>query len=59
MTHLILGLVMLVFGLWGIFGWWDSFGMVLRGLIPLMLLIGGLIGTGVGIEKFNKSKKDA
>lgn len=59
MTHLILGLGMLVFGLWGIFGWWDSFGMVLRGLIPLMLLIGGLIATGVGIEKFNKSKKDA
>ncbi len=57
MTHLILGLAAIVLGLWGIFGWWDSFGMVLRGLIPLMLLIGGLIAAGVGIEKFNKFKK--
>ncbi len=58
MVHLICGLVAVVLGLWGIFGWWDSFGMVLRGLVPLALLIGGLIGTGVGIEKFNKGTKE-
>ncbi len=58
MVHLICGLVGVVLGLWGIFGWWDSFGMLLRGLVPLLLLIGGLIATGVGIEKFNKVNKE-
>ncbi len=58
MTHLISGLICVVLGLWGIFGWWDSFGMVLRGLIPLILLVGGLIATGVGIERFNKRPKE-
>ncbi len=57
MVHLICGLVGVVLGLWGVFGWWDSFGMVLRGIVPLALLIGGLIATGVGIEKFNKTTK--
>ncbi len=58
MVHLIGGLIGVVLGLWGIFGWWDSFGMVLRGLVPLILLIGGLIATGVGIERFNKGTKE-
>lgn len=58
MVHLICGLAAVVLGLWGIFGWWDSFGMVLRGIVPLALLIGGLVATGVGIEKFNKSSKE-
>ncbi len=58
MVHLIGGLVAVVLGLWGVFGWWDSFGMVLRGLIPLMLLIGGLIAAGVGIERVNKQAKE-
>ena len=59
MTHLICGLISVVLGLWGIFGWWDSFGMVLRGIIPLALLIAGLVAVGVGIEKYNKGlKKD-
>ncbi len=57
MFHLICGLIAVVLGLWGIFGWWDSFGMLLRGLVPLLLLIGGLIATGVGIESYNKPKK--
>ncbi len=32
--------------------------MVLRGLIPIILLVGGLIATGVGIERFNKREKE-
>ncbi len=58
MIHLICGLIGVVMGLWGIFGWWDSFGMVLRGMVPLMLLIGGLIAAGVGIERYNKPRKE-
>jgi len=57
MVHLVSGLIGVVLGLWGIFGWWDSFGMVLRGLVPLVLLIAGLIAAGVGMEKVNKPKK--
>jgi len=58
MTHLICGLIAVVLGLWGIFGWWDSFGMVLRGIIPLAMLVAGLIAVGVGLEKFNKQIKE-
>ena len=51
MTHLIVGLILLVLGAWGIIEWWGDFGEFLRGFIPLMLVFVGLVGIGYGLRK--------
>ena len=48
MTHLIVGLVLLVLGGWGIVAWWGDFGEFMRGLVPLVLALLGLMGIGAG-----------
>lgn len=51
MIHLIGGLVTLVLGVWGIIVWWNHFGELLRGLIPLLLVLVGLAAIGAGFRK--------
>jgi hypothetical protein len=48
MIHLVVGLVALCLGAWGIIVWWGHFGEALRGLIPLMLVLVGLAAIGAG-----------
>lgn len=43
MKHFILGIVMIVLGIWGMLTWWENFGRVMRGLMPFMLLAVGLV----------------
>ena len=59
MSHLAIGTLLIALGLWGMFAWWDCFGLVMRGLVPLALLAVGLVailssyyrlGTGIGTE---------
>lgn len=49
MTHLIFGLISICAGLSGVFVWWDDFGLVLRGLIPIVLITVGLVAIGAGL----------
>jgi len=56
MVHIIGGAVAAVLGLIGIIGWWDNFGDFLRGFLPLVLFIGGLIAVNTGM-KLQKDKK--
>lgn len=51
MTHLIVGLTLLALGAWGMIAWWGDFGEFLRGLIPLLLVLVGLVGIGAGLRK--------
>ena len=51
MIHLIAGLVTIVLGAWGIIVWWCQFGEVLRGLIPILLVLVGLAAIGAGFRK--------
>lgn len=50
MKHVIFGLVSALLGIWGIIVWWDEFGDVMRGLMPLVLLIIGIIGIMAGLQ---------
>ncbi len=43
MVAFVLGLVAFVLGLVGIIGWGTDFVTVLKGTVPLILLLGGLI----------------
>ncbi len=42
-SNIIIGLISIVLGIWGLFAWWESFGMVMRGLIPILLCIFGIL----------------
>jgi hypothetical protein len=50
-VHLIVGLVLLILGSWGIIEWWNDFGELLRGLVPLSLVLVGLAAIGAGFKK--------
>lgn len=57
MAHTIVGVVCLVLGVLGIVFWWGALGTVLRGLIPLLLLIVGLVAIASGL--FRKNQEDS
>lgn len=50
MTNLIVGLICLGLGAWGVTAWWDEFGAVLRGLLPVVFLLVGLAAVGAGMK---------
>ena len=57
MSHIIGGVIAAVIGIMGIIGWWDNFGDFLRGFIPLVLLIGGLVGISTGLKLKEEGKE--
>ena len=51
MRHLIVGLILLILGAWGIITWWADFGVALRGLVPVVVVLLGLAAVGAGLQK--------
>jgi hypothetical protein len=49
MMAMVVGLIFILLGLWGIITWRDSFLMVLKGIVPLMLVCGGLLSLIAGV----------
>lgn len=49
MGALIGGLIAVALGVWGIVSWFKDFGMVIRGSVPLMVALGGLLSIIAGI----------
>lgn len=49
MKVLIVGIVALLLGLWGLIVWRVEFVDILQGAVPFLLLVGGLIATYAGI----------
>ncbi len=49
MAHLLAGLVFVALGVWGMIAWWDSFGLVTRGLAPFASLALGLVAILSGL----------
>jgi hypothetical protein len=43
MRHLIIGTVLIALGIWGMFAWWESFGLVMRAMVPFGALLLGLL----------------
>jgi len=58
MTALLGGIVALVLGLIGIIVWWGDFLEILRGSVPLILLLGGALAAYLGFEEL-KDKRAA
>jgi len=62
MVALIGGLAALVLGLIGLVAWWSEFLLLLKGCIPLVLLLGGALAAYLGVEEIkdkNRAEKEA
>jgi hypothetical protein len=51
MNHAICGIVAVFLGLWGLISWWSTFGLVMRGIMPISLIVFGLLGILSGFRR--------
>ncbi|MBF0368413.1 MAG: hypothetical protein HQL52_03050 [Magnetococcales bacterium] len=51
MANIIFGLVTIAMGLWGLSVWWWSVAEVLRGILPVLAILFGLVALGAGVTK--------
>ena len=54
---LLIGAVVAIVGLILLIAWWYEFLFLLRGCIPVVLLVGGVIGVVAGISEFKEVLK--
>lgn len=57
MVALVGGLIALLLGIIGIFAWWDEFLWLLKGVIPPILILGGVLATYLGAEEMKDKKR--
>lgn len=53
------GLVAIVLGVWGIMSWWTAFVEILKGIVPCILILGGLIAFFAGINEAKEAASRA
>jgi len=51
MLHIIVGIIAIVIGLWGIMGNWFMFRDMLVAAVPLVVLLFGIVAVLAGIRK--------
>nr|ANJ02838.1 magnetosome protein MamI [uncultured bacterium] len=51
MANIIFGLISLALGLWGVSVWWWSIVEVLRGVVPVLLILLGFVALGAGVTR--------
>ena len=57
MMALLGGLVALILGLIGLFGWWEEFVWLLKGVIPPILILGGGLAAYLGSEEMKDKRR--
>ena len=58
MVHLVIGLALTGLGVWGVVAWWDVFGLVMRGMLPFLLLVFGLVALLSGYRQTATARRD-
>ena len=58
MGHLIAGVLLITFGLWGMSVWWMAFGFIMRGLLPFVLIVVGLIAIMSSYYRLGGDEED-
>lgn len=53
MKHVLVGALLVALGLWGMFAWWANFGLVMRGALPFVLLLLGLVAILSGYYRLS------
>ncbi len=51
MLHIVVGIIAIVIGLWGIMGNWYMFKDILVTIVPLAVLLFGIVAVLAGIRK--------
>jgi len=59
MSVLIGGGVAVLFGLIGLIIWWRDFFVLLKGGIPILLLLGGALAVYVGIDELREKVRES
>ena len=57
MANIIFGLVALALGLWGVSAWWWSIVEILRGVVPIALILLGLVALGAGVTRMREHEE--
>ena len=57
MKHIIIGIIAITLGLWGIALNWYQFLDLLWILVPMLVLLGGIIAMMAGISNFSKGSQ--
>lgn len=57
MKHIIIGLVGIIVGLWGIVLNWYQFLDLLWVLVPMAVLLGGIVALLAGVSNFSKESR--
>ena len=57
MANIVFGLVAIALGLWGLSTWWWSVTELLRGLIPLLLILIGPVALGAGVTRMREKSE--
>jgi hypothetical protein len=56
MSHIIIGLILFVLGLWGLLANWHGFLDLLWAIGPMLLIVGGIVALISGISNFSKGR---
>ena len=56
MPSVIIGLLAIAFGLWGLTVWWWSVAEVLRGVVPIAGILIGILALSAGVSKVRAEK---
>lgn len=57
MVALVGGVAALLLGLIGLISWWDEFIWLLKGVIPVVLILGGALATYLGAEEVKDKRR--
>jgi hypothetical protein len=60
---MVIGMSLIAMGLWGISTWWDAFAVAMRGVVPLVALVWGVLAvlssyTRLGFVSGRKAPRD-
>jgi len=56
-TSIVGGCIAIIVGLLGLVNWWVDFIVVLKGSIPALLVLGGIISLAAGISEIKETSK--
>lgn len=57
MVALVGGIAALLLGVIGLISWWDEFIWLLKGVIPVLLILGGALATYLGAEEVKDKRR--
>jgi 5-bromo-4-chloroindolyl phosphate hydrolysis protein len=58
MSMLISGIVSVVLGIIGFSLWWSAFVIALKGIIPILLILGGILAVYIGLDSMEDRARE-